>query len=66
MRKWFKKIGIDIFDKWLISLDHVTYYINQILDMFKVLWPTQMHIAVFIISELYHIHYLSFRDKHQV
>ena len=25
MRKWCKKIGIDIFDKWLIPLDHVTY-----------------------------------------
>ena len=27
MRKWCKKIEIDIFNKWLISLDHVTYYI---------------------------------------
>ena len=25
MLKWCKKIGIQIFDKWLISLDHVTY-----------------------------------------
>ena len=25
MSKWFKKIEIEIFDKWLISLDHVTY-----------------------------------------
>ena len=24
MRKWCKKIGIEIFDKWLIPLDHVT------------------------------------------
>ena len=24
LRKWCKKIEIDIFDKWLISLDHVT------------------------------------------
>ena len=25
MKKWCRKIGIEIFDKWLISLDHVTY-----------------------------------------
>ena len=25
MRKWCKKIEIEILDKWLISLDHVTY-----------------------------------------
>ena len=25
LRKWCKKIEIEIFDKWLISLDHVTY-----------------------------------------
>ena len=25
MRKWCKKIGIKIFDKWDIPLDHVTY-----------------------------------------
>ena len=26
MRKWCKQMGIEIFDKWLIPLDHVTYY----------------------------------------
>ena len=26
MRKWCKKTEIEIFDKWLISLDHVTLY----------------------------------------
>ena len=25
MRKWCKKIEIEVFDKWLISLDYVTY-----------------------------------------
>ena len=25
MRKQCKKIEIEIFDKWLISLDHITY-----------------------------------------
>ena len=25
MLKWYKKIGIEIFDKQLIPLDHVTY-----------------------------------------
>ena len=30
LRKWCKKIEIEIFDKWLITLDHVTYTQNQI------------------------------------
>ena len=29
LRKWCKKIGIEIFDKWLIPLDHVTYVYFQ-------------------------------------
>ena len=33
MRKWCKKIGIKIFDKLLISLDHVTY--GFALETFK-------------------------------
>ena len=31
LRKWYKKIEIKIFDKWLISLDRVTYKKSSIL-----------------------------------
>ena len=31
MRKWCKKIGIEVFDKWLISLDHVTFELGNLL-----------------------------------
>ena len=36
-RKWRKKTGIEIFDKWLISLDHVTYNIWQCQTLFAFL-----------------------------
>ena len=42
MRKWCKIMGINIFDNWLISLDHVTYKVPNmyVLCCLKYLFVT--------------------------
>ena len=42
LRKWCKKIEIEIFVKWLISLDHVTYKDPGVLGQFLYLWACNM------------------------
>ena len=63
MRKWCKKIGIEIFDKWLISLDRVTYDFNEnpILRVQNIHFSnSQCHLfRGYVISWIYRPHEIS-------